>query len=89
MKKPKQIIERHGVRKSTLLRPKFGSSGVSNSLVVKLMSVEPRGKNYSSECKEKLLSDKKASKSQVKKKTNKKYFKLSLASLLALFLLVW
>lgn len=62
-------------------------SWVSNPLVVKLMSLEPRGKNYSSECKERLLSDKKASKRQVRKKTNKKKIKMSLASLLALFLL--
>jgi len=53
------------------------------------MSSEPKGKNYSSECKERLFSDKKASNRQVRKKTNKKYFKMSLASLLALFLLVW
>lgn len=50
------------------------------------MSSEPRGKNYSSECKERFLSDKKASKRQVRKKTDKK-FKMSLASSLALFLL--
>jgi len=46
-------------------------SWVSSPLVVKLMSSEPRGKIYSSECKERLLSDKKASKRQVKKKTNR------------------
>lgn len=46
-------------------------SWVSSPLVVKLMSLEPRGKIYSNECKERLLSDKKASKRQVKKKTNR------------------
>lgn len=49
-------------------------SWICNPLVVKLMSSEPRGKNYSSECKERLLSDKKASKRQVRKKTNRKMF---------------
>lgn len=63
-------------------------SWVSNPLVIKLMSSEPRGKNYSSECKERLLSDKKASKRQVRKKTNKK-IQNELGKLTSTILAVW
>lgn len=63
-------------------------SWLSNPLVVKLMSSEPRGKNYSSECKERLLSDKNASKRQVRKKTNEK-IQNELGKLTSTILAVW
>lgn len=63
-------------------------SWVSNPLVVKLMNLEPRGKNYSSECKERLSSDTKASKRQVRKKTDKK-IQNELGKLTSTILTVW